>query len=446
MKSLFPILILLLFLFQAQGQSARAGKDFAIFFPVAEYEDSRLISLPNTVTNANAIARTLENKYGFQCEVRPNLKRSQIEAKLREYKRKFDNGELPANGQLLVFFLGHGEVEFGNGFFLPADANSKNLSSTALPHTYWRNFISSINCRHILVAIDACYSVSFRPGWPSMSGGRFGRSGELGDAEKVLADHERYQARIFFTSDAKEDKVPGESNFARKFLDGLNDPPTGAYLTSSQLFSNHLDYAQPAPLAGTFEGDQSESSFLFFRSDTVAGPDPIDPPPPDSPEDSRIKWKTMPGGVSWTMGNLSIPVPGSEQIDKDIGYGHLYTWEEAREACKKLNWELPSLKDWEAVCESYGGYGITGPGYRIGNPKDAYGQALRDSFIYFLAGFYNGSNKKNRRIDKDGFYWTATETSDKRKVYTFTFSKKKGIQLTEHRKGERLSCKCVYKK
>jgi formylglycine-generating enzyme required for sulfatase activity len=115
------------------------------------------------------------------------------------------------------------------------------------------------------VAIDACYSVRFDPDWKNRTDGQFKRPGELTDAQKALANYEQYTARVFFTSDNKEDKTPDRSNFAQKLLEGLRAAnATDGFLTSKQLFANYVEGATPTPRAGTFGSDEPSSAFLLY--------------------------------------------------------------------------------------------------------------------------------------------------------------------------------------
>jgi formylglycine-generating enzyme required for sulfatase activity len=250
-------------------QASRAGKDHALFFPVATYDHPNLTPLDESVTNAEAIALELEKNFGFSIEIIPNATGKQVVDKLKEYHEKFADGRLPADGQLFLYFSGHGMREFNNGYFLPANADPNSLPSTAIGYHYWRQFVSSINCQHIMVAIDACYSVTFDPDHTFANFEKYGRKGELTEAQRTLANHAEFPARVFFTSDSKEDKTPGRSNFARKLLQGLRElrSPDG-FITSSRLFSNYVELAQPAPRAADFEGDDPSAAFLFFHQVT----------------------------------------------------------------------------------------------------------------------------------------------------------------------------------
>ena len=244
----------------------REGKDYALFFAASNYQDQTLSTLKNAITDAERIAGLLKDHYGFEVEVVKDPTYELIEQKLYEYKALFEDKSWSSNSQLLIFFAGHGIRAYNNGFFLPVDADPKRLNRNSIPYSFWRPFISEIDCQHILLAVDACYSTTVDPDWGTRkTDPKFQRVGELSDAEMILANHLKHKARIFFSSDAKEDVVPGISNFARKFVEGLEGHKfEPGFITSSELFGRYIDKAIPAPKAGAFEADDANASFLFF--------------------------------------------------------------------------------------------------------------------------------------------------------------------------------------
>ena len=223
---------------RAPEQATRPSQDHALFFAVADYDEgSGLLDLQNPIKNAEALAALLERDFGFTTEIVRNPTLKQIEDKLFEYRDLYAKGRLPSEGQLLISFSGHGEMEFNEGYFLPRDADPKLLRHEALPYTYWRQFINSIDCQHILVAVDACHSVAFDPSWRNM-GGEFGRPGELSEGQKLLQAHAEAKTRLFFTSDGKGDQTPDKSDFNKKLQEGLLLPGgVDGILTSSDVFA-----------------------------------------------------------------------------------------------------------------------------------------------------------------------------------------------------------------
>ena len=246
----------------------RPGKDLAVFFAVNTYQNSKLGNLQNPVKNARDIAAVLKSRFGFETDILENPTQEQIVRKLNELSRLYarnEDGKHPSDGQLLLFFSGHGMSEDENGYFLPADADPSEPWQKGIPYEIWRPKINNINCRHILVALDACYSVRFDPDWKNKPDGQFRRPGELTDSQRALANYEAYKARVFFTSDNKEDQTPDRSNFAKKLLEGLRSATAvDGFLTSKQLFANYVEGATPIPRAGTFGDDEPSSAFLLY--------------------------------------------------------------------------------------------------------------------------------------------------------------------------------------
>ncbi len=249
-------------------QIPRPGKDNAVFFAVANYQNSKLTNLKNPISNARAIAGILNSRFGFDTLVIVNPTKQQIIDQLNELKRLYarnEDGKHPSESQLFLFFSGHGMSEDENGYFLPADSDPATPYNTGIAYEIWRPKINKINCRHILVAIDACYSVLFDSDWKNKTDGLFIRPGEMTDTQKALANYETYKARVFFTSDNKEDQTPDRSNFAKKLIEGLRSSPTrDGFLTSNQLFANYVEGATPTPRGGTFGDDEPSSAFLFY--------------------------------------------------------------------------------------------------------------------------------------------------------------------------------------
>ncbi len=257
----------------------RPGKDRAVFFAVTTYQNGKLSNLQNPVKNARDIAAILKSRFGFDTEILENPTQDQIIKKLNDLTRLYarnEDGKHPSDGQLFLFFSGHGMSEDENGYFLPADADPAAPWQKGIAYEIWRPKINNINCRHILVALDACYSVRFDPDWKNKPDGQFRRPGEMTDSQRALANYETYKARVFFTSDNKEDQTPDRSNFAKKILEGLRSAnATDGFLTSKQLFVNYVEGATPTPRAGTFGDDEPSSAFLLYDLSGAPKPAPV---------------------------------------------------------------------------------------------------------------------------------------------------------------------------
>ncbi|MEM7512282.1 MAG: caspase family protein [Bacteroidota bacterium] len=280
MKFSYLIRYFALGLFIVLFSSTLLAQDYALFFACNKYE--RLRDLENPIRNTRQIGRILKEDFGFQVESLENPGLEEIDGKLREYNEKFKKGTFNPRGQLLIFFSGHGQVESETGFFLPSNVSPDRLKYTAIDYPYWRNFINEISCQHIMVAIDACYSVRFDPLWKSRSSNpRFRRVGELAERDKMLEDHRNTKTRIFFTSDGKGEATPDVSGFAKKFQEGLlTGGNSDGILTSTEL-NSELEKVRPRPYCNTFGDDEANSSFLFMYKGTPRPTLPNEKMPPN---------------------------------------------------------------------------------------------------------------------------------------------------------------------
>jgi hypothetical protein len=257
------ILVLSLVLCYVQSVSSRSHQHYALFFAVNSYE--HMDDLQNPIRNANEIATELKSHFNFQAEVVENPTIDDIDSKLDEYERKFNDGTFSQQGQLFIYFSGHGISVNNNGYFMSADASPERPQRTAMEYDFYRNKIDGFACQHIMVVIDACHSAAFDPQFGSRSNRGFDRPGEQ-TFDRIMANHEKYYSRVFWTSDAVGKETPDRSNFAYELLEGLRTYQNSrAYIRSSELYALYLEEANPKAGGGHFGKDEPNSCFLFFR-------------------------------------------------------------------------------------------------------------------------------------------------------------------------------------
>lgn len=244
----------------------RAGKDYALFFVIGDYQEWG--KLKNPVIDGEAIAGSLSDKYGFQTEVVVNPTRDQIYAQLEKYR----SITFPDDGQLFVFFSGHGDFveSTGEGFLVPKEglkSEKDRFQNSYIPHARLEKMLDAIPCRHILIALDACYSGTFDQEIAELKGEtNFKRPG-AGSKNAIVQRELQAQSRIYLTSGGKERTPDGvvHSPFAEKLLDALDgEGGDDGILTINELYG-FLEKAAPKPRKGRFGKHDPSGTFLFVK-------------------------------------------------------------------------------------------------------------------------------------------------------------------------------------
>jgi uncharacterized caspase-like protein len=138
------------------------GTSWAVVIGINTYQHPEIPALSYAVNDARSVAAAIA-RLGFTSErvfllLDAQATRQGIENVLYEHLRGAGT-----NDRLFVFFAGHGEtmsLPHGDteGFLLPYDANPRNLFTTAISMSDVRRIGQRIAAKHILFAVDACYS------------------------------------------------------------------------------------------------------------------------------------------------------------------------------------------------------------------------------------------------------------------------------------------------
>ncbi|MEZ4825005.1 MAG: SUMF1/EgtB/PvdO family nonheme iron enzyme [Bacteroidia bacterium] len=302
----------------------RAGKDFALFFAVDTYDDPGWKDLKNPGRDADALAAELRDVFGFQVMVYKNKTRREIYQILEQWKNK----SYPGDGQLMVFFSGHGDFNptLTKGFFVTREGKYDDpYNDSHLDLTTIGNIITTIPCQHILLAIDACYSgtidreIAFndRAKPTTISDGPTSEA----DRQALIALQLRNKSRLLLTSGGKERTPDGtdHSPFTNGFLRALRRSYTydDNLLTWLELRAE-MQKVIPTPHEGTLPGDAS-GGFVFVaqaiaKPEQKATPTVITPPETGVVKTSPIT-DQIPGpkmvkitGGTFKRGNYNVTV------------------------------------------------------------------------------------------------------------------------------------------
>ena len=127
--------------------------------------------------------------------------------------------------------------------------------------------LDAIPCRHILIALDACYSGTFDQEIAELKGEtNFKRPG-AGSKNAIVQRELEAQSRIYLTSGGKERTPDGvvHSPFAEKLLDALDgEGGDDGILTINELYG-FLEKAAPKPRKGRFGKHDPSGTFLFIK-------------------------------------------------------------------------------------------------------------------------------------------------------------------------------------
>lgn len=153
-KSLL-ILALLLFVSMNTYAGEAKGEYHALFIAIDNYNSNTWSKLKNPVRDAKSIQQVLKNKYNFKTAT--NLFNE--EATRANIIEKIDDitAKLSEDDHLLIYYTGHGIRIGSDGYWVPADAKSKERYEL-LSTVEVKNAIGNAKCRHILLMVDACFS------------------------------------------------------------------------------------------------------------------------------------------------------------------------------------------------------------------------------------------------------------------------------------------------
>jgi len=250
----------------------RKGKDFALFIAVNNYQNWDKLKHP--ISEVEKIAGELYKQYDFDTLVLRNPSQDQIVATLRQYNAK----KYPDDGQLLIYLSGHGEFDdlTKEGFFIPREGRRNDLAQTSyLSFSRLQKIVENMPCRHIILAIDACYSGTFDR-LVALKGDKeptFGRPFSIADERNRVIERELTLQSRFFVASGKKEQTPDASNFAAYFLRALRNGGRDYDLLSMHELVAELKKAQPKPHVSTFSGHQEDANFVFVKNlSSIPGP------------------------------------------------------------------------------------------------------------------------------------------------------------------------------
>jgi uncharacterized caspase-like protein len=208
------------------------GRYYALVIGIAHYQDWD--QLPTPVNDAQAVAKLLQENYGFQVQtlLDQQATREGILDTLNALQKT-----LQTDDKLLIYYAGHCTVEADTqtAYWLPVEAKRDSDTQWISAETIATD-LKRLPANQILVIADSCYSGmlarSTQPDWSSEAK----RNGYL---KEIATQH----ARVLMTSGSNNpvtDKAEAErSLFAQAFLDALtNVKPT--VFAAEEVFTSSI--------------------------------------------------------------------------------------------------------------------------------------------------------------------------------------------------------------
>ena len=213
----------------SSGQDAVSSINFgdyhALIIGIDEYRN--LPNLTSAVNDARAMAKILEEQYGFKVTLLIDPTRSDIIDAFDEYR-----STLAFKDNLLIYYAGHGwlDEDSDEGYWLPVDAKADRRSNWVSNATL-TSTLKALAAKHVMVLADSCYS------------GRLVRAANVSlqgaGAPEYFRKMSQKMARVVMTSGGLEPVVDSDggnhSPFARAILKALAE--NQSILDGSGLFS-----------------------------------------------------------------------------------------------------------------------------------------------------------------------------------------------------------------
>jgi len=246
-------------------------KSWAIVIGIDDY--AKWPKLEYASRDAQAIADTLTGQFGFPSSQVIVLKNREATRNniLAAFHDRLSDGRTQKNDRVFVFFAGHGatrQLASGRdlGYIIPVDSDPGEFATDAIAMTDVQNIAESLQAKHVLFVMDACYSgLGLTRGGPSSS--------------SFLRENARRTARQMLTAGGADQQVAdsgpnGHSVFTwvlLQALSGKGDLNGDGLITGTELAA----YVAPAvsavsrqtPAFGSLPGSQG-GEFVFQVPDS----------------------------------------------------------------------------------------------------------------------------------------------------------------------------------
>jgi WD40 repeat protein/Leucine-rich repeat (LRR) protein len=175
--------------------------------------------------------------------------------------------------QLMVFFSGHGyfDERIRRGYLAFKDSlplEDDPYYQSFVSHEDVRVLLERLDCNHVLLVVDSCFSGTLDPMVAMAPGARaFDNAYGLIPRAEYIQRKLQYRTRRYITAGGKEyvsDGRPGQhSPFARQFLTALRTFGGSDGILTLEEILLHLERVDPQPRTGELFGNEPGSSFVL---------------------------------------------------------------------------------------------------------------------------------------------------------------------------------------
>ena len=221
-----------------------------------------LTPLQTAVADARAVARLLQEEYGFDVALLTNASRRDVVKALADYRRN-----LKPNDNLLIYYAGHGVLDqiTEQGYWLPVDAERDDPTNW-IEVTSVTNMIRAMRAKHVMIVADSCYSGTLVRGANVQLPTHEARTAWI---KRMISMRSRTALASGGLEPVTDSGGGGHSVFARAFLTALqknNDVLDGQSLFDRIKRPVVLDADQTPRYSDIRKAGHEGGDFLFVRS------------------------------------------------------------------------------------------------------------------------------------------------------------------------------------
>ena len=244
--------------------SISIGKNYLLAIGIDAYK--HFDQLNNAVKDVEDICQLLCSEFGFKNEIPYTNILTNEEATRRNIIRELNRlcEIVQAEDRVLIYYSGHGYMNPRTdlGYWIPIEAE-RGFTADYIANSTIRDLIKAIDCRHVLLISDSCFSGELLVRDVSNDGGG------------AYSQWEKNPSRWIFCSGkgvVSDGKKGENSPFAKQLMRHLSDTSFDKininFLADSVIRSVRYNYDQQAEACPLYGAGHDGGQFIFYRNGT----------------------------------------------------------------------------------------------------------------------------------------------------------------------------------